>query len=150
MEIREILPWDKIHFIHLVNEFYSLPAVAHPIPEGNAEKTFDLLMGDTGYARCFVAVNENDVPEGYCLCSITWSNEAGGLCVWIEELMMRDSLRGLGIGKKLIDTVFAAYPAAARFRLEVTEENTRARALYERLGFEGIPYQQMFIDLPKK
>lgn len=149
MEIREILPWDKAHFIRLVKEFYSLPAVAHAIPDENAEKTFDLLMSDTAYARCFMATNEKDIPEGYCLCSITWSNEAGGLCVWIEELMVRDSLRGHGIGKKLIDSVFAAYPSAARFRLEVTSENTRARALYERLGFEGIPYEQMFIDLPK-
>lgn len=146
MDIREILPWDRAHFCRLVQEFYALPAVAHPIDPANAERTFDLLMGDTPYARCFVAADERDVPRAYCLCAITWSNEAGGLCVWLEELMVEPSLRGQGVGQQLIAAVRAAYPDAARFRLEVTDENPRAAALYRALGFEDLPYRQMVID----
>ena len=51
MEIREILPWDKPHFCRMAHDFYRLPAVAHAIPDSHAERTFDLLMGDTPYAR---------------------------------------------------------------------------------------------------
>ena len=40
------------------------------------------------------------------------------------------------------------YNNAARFRLEVTEENPRAAALYHILGFEDLPYQQMVMDTP--
>ena len=36
-----------------------------------------------------------------------------------------------------------------RFRLEVEPSNRRAQALYERLGFEVLPYTQMVRDLPK-
>ena len=36
-----------------------------------------------------------------------------------------------------------AYPDAARFRLEVTPENSRAAALYKRMGFEPLTYCQM-------
>ena len=96
MEIREILPWDKPHFCRMVHAFYRLPAVAHAIPDDHAERTFDLLMHDTPYARCFVAADAHDVPHAYCLCAITWSSEAGGLCVWLEELMVEDALREQG------------------------------------------------------
>lgn len=146
MEIREILPWDKPHFCRMVHNFYRLPAVAHAIPDSHAEHTFDLLMGDTPYARCFVAADERDVPRAYCLCAITWSNEAGGLCVWLDELMVEDALRGQGIGQQLIAAVRAAYPNAARFRLEVTDSNPRAAALYRTLGFEFLEYRQMILD----
>ena len=103
-------------------------------------------MGDTPYARCFVAADERDVPHAYCLCAITWSNEAGGLCVWLDELMVEDALRGQGIGRQLIAAVRAAYPNAARFRLEVTDSNPRAAALYRTLGFEPLGYRQMILD----
>lgn len=146
MEIREILPWDKPHFCRMVHDFYRLPAVAHAIPDSHAERTFDLLMRDTPYARCFVAADERDVPHAYCLCAITWSNEAGGLCVWLDELMVEDALRGQGIGQQLIAAVRAAYPNAARFRLEVTDSNARAAALYRTLGFESLEYRQMILD----
>lgn len=148
MEIREILPWDRAHFCRMVNEFYTLPAVAHPIDPTNAERTFDLLMGDTPYARCFIAADERGIPRAYCLCAVTWSNEAGGLCIWLEELMVEDELRGQGVGRKLIQAVRDAYPGAARFRLEVTDENPRAAALYRVLGFEHLPYRQMVLDAP--
>lgn len=146
MEIREILPWDRPHFLRMVGQFYALPAVAHPIPDEHAARTFDLLMGDTPYARCFVAVDARDIPHAYCLCAVTWSNEAGGLCVWLEEILVEDALRGQGVGQKLIDAVRAAYPDAARFRLEVTDENPRAAALYRTLGFEALAYRQMVCD----
>lgn len=146
MEIREILPWDRPHFLRMVREFYSMPAVAHSIPEEYAARSFDQLMGDTPYLRCFVAVDARDIPHAYCLCSVTWSNEAGGLCVWLEEIMVEEELRGQGIGQKLIAAVRTAYPDAARFRLEVTAQNTRAAALYRALGFQSLSYQQMVLD----
>lgn len=146
MEIREILPWDKPHFCRMVRAFYAMPAVAHPIPDEYAVRTFNQLMGDTPYLRCFVAADARDIPHAYCLCAVTWSNEAGGLCIWLEEIMVEDGLRGQGVGQKLIAAVRAAYPSAARFRLEVTEENPRAAALYAGLGFDALPYHQMVLD----
>ena len=146
MEIREILPWDREWFCRMVHDFYRLPAVAHAIPDDHAARTFDLLMGDTPYARCFVAADGRGLPHAYLLCAVTWSNEAGGLCVWMEELMVEENLRGQGIGQRLIAAVRAAYPDAARFRLEVTDANARAAALYRSLGFESLEYRQMIID----
>ena len=60
--------------------------------------------------------------------------------------MVEDALRGQGIGRQLIAAVRAAYPNAARFRLEVTDSNPRAAALYRTLGFEPLGYRQMILD----
>ncbi len=149
MEIREILPWDENHFYDMVKKFYNSSAVDHKIPDYHAERTFKLLMSNTPYARCFIAADENNIPRGYCLCSITWSNEAGGLCVWIDELMVDESIRCQGIGQMLIATVGETYPNAARFRLEVTSENTHAIKLYEGLGFSKLNYKQMVLEQPQ-
>ena len=62
--------------------------------------------------------------------------------------MVNESVRGQGIGRKMIAAVHEKYNNAARFRLEVTEENPRAAALYRILGFEDLPYRQMIMDTP--
>lgn len=48
----------------------------------------------------------------------------------------------------MIAAVHEKYNTAARYRLEVTESNVRAIALYTMLGFEGLPYRQMILDTP--
>ncbi|MFR4414425.1 MAG: GNAT family N-acetyltransferase [Butyricicoccus sp.] len=101
----------------------------------------------TPYADCLIAEDENGQPCAYSL-ALTWSNEAGGLCVWLEEIMVDDEQRGKGIGSRLIAAVHEKYNTAARYRLEVTESNVRASALYHMLGFEDLEYRQLILDTP--
>ncbi len=62
--------------------------------------------------------------------------------------MVDDERRGKGIGSRLIAAVHEKYNTAARYRLEVTESNVRASALYHMLGFEDLEYRQMILDTP--
>ena len=149
MLIRPIQERDRDYFIQSNHAFYHSPAVCHEISPRNAERTFELLMHGSPYADCLIAEDETGVPCAYMLVSLTWSNEAGGLCVWLEELMVNESMRGKGIGSKMIAAVHEKYNAAARYRLEVTAENPRAAALYRLLGFEELPYTQMIMDTPQ-
>lgn len=146
MLIRSILPEDKAYFLESVDKFYHSAAVDHAIPTRNAVQTFDLLMKGTPYADCLIAEDETGAACGYCLLAPTWSNESGGLCVWIDELMVDETRRGQGIGRAFIQAVREKYCAAARFRLEVAPVNTRAAALYQKLGFSELPYRQMYLD----
>ena len=146
MLIRSIEQADRDYFIRSVNEFYHSPAVCHEISPRNAERTFELLMHGSPYADCLIAEDETGAPCAYMLLALTWSNEAGGLCVWLDELMVDASQRSCGIGRQLIAAVQEKYQNAARFRLEVTEANPRAAALYRTLGFTDLPYQQMVMD----
>lgn len=67
--------------------------------------------------------------------------------VLLEELYLRPDCRGKGYGKQLLDFLKKEYAGrAARLRLEVAPENPRARQLYEREGFEVLPYTQMILE----
>ena len=55
--------------------------------------------------------------------------------------MVDDEQRGKGIGSRIIAAVHEKYNTAARYRLEVTESNVRASALYHMLGFEDLGVQ---------
>lgn len=146
MRIRNIQPSDREFFIQSVDEFYHTPAVCHSIPKEHSERTFECLLTGSPYTDCLIAEDDEGVPVGYCLLALTWSNEGGGLCVWLDELMVSGTHRDKGIGRSLISAAKEKYAGAARFRLEVTEENRRAADLYQRLGFVKLPYCQMIID----
>ena len=62
--------------------------------------------------------------------------------------MVDEAVRGTGIGRKMIAAAHEKYNSAARYRLEVTESNVRAAALYRMLGFEELAYRQMIMDTP--
>lgn len=76
---------------------------------------------------------------GYALLVSFWSNEYGGEIVTVDELYVAAPHRGRGLGSGLFEALSrdrALWPAGAVAQeLEVTPGNSRARALYERMGF---------------
>lgn len=138
---------DKLH--HMMREFYASPAVLHPVPDTYFIRTADALDQKSPYVAAYIAEHQG-VPAGYGLVSLTYSNEAGGLVVWLEELYIRDFARGFGLGTELIGYIENQYrDQAVRFRLEVEEENHAAVRLYRRKGYTSLPYAQMVKELPK-
>lgn len=63
----------------------------------------------------------------------------------IDGIFVAPHARGRGVGTALIEAIAAegARRGYGEIRLEVIDENTRARALYERRGFTAIGRQQM-------
>lgn len=148
LEIREIKQEDRELFLDMVNEFYHSPAVLHTVPKENFKKTFDMLMKSSPYQKGYL-FESNGTAAGYALLALTWSNEAGGNVVWIEEVMVLESFRGKGIFKTFFDFIKREYQDAARIRLEAEKENLRAQKLYASLGFEELPYLQMVLPIEK-
>ena len=141
--IREIKSDDKIDFIKMCMDFYNTDGVDHSIPVSNMEKTFNLLMEGLDFAKAYVCENNNKTA-GYILLALTYSNEAGGMVVWIDEIYVKPEFRSQGIGSELIDFVIDKYKDnAARFRLEITESNMGAKKLYLSKGFTDLSYRQM-------
>ena len=144
--IRPIAEKDREKYLEMTKKFYDSDVVLSPVPPQNFEKTFSLLMAGSPFADAFV-FEENETVVGYALLARTWSQEAGGETVWIEELYLEPSARGKGYGTAFFHFLENDYaPNAKRFRLEVEKENEGAVALYERLGFEFFPYDQMKKD----
>lgn len=148
MIIRRFEPRDRGEYLAMSKEFYASDAVLSPVPSENFEKTFDLLLSGSDYADGYLA-EEGGKAVAYALLALTWSNEAGGMVVWGEELYVRPEHRGKGFGSAVIARIFRDYGGkAARFRLETEETNTGARRLYRRIGFREFPYLQMALDRP--
>ena len=87
-------------------------------------------------------------PVGYALTAKTYSQEAGRFVVWIEELFILPEHRHKGLATEFFQFVKETIePTVARVRLEVTENNKEAIALYEKQGFTFLNYKQMVKDL---
>lgn len=142
--IRRLESNDKELYFKLADEFYHSEAVLHPVPKRNIEATFDELMRSDVYTECFIIESDGSVA-GYALISKTFSQEAGGYVIWVEELFIRPEYRGKGLGNKFFDFLFCERPAA-RYRLEIEPDNVRAAALYKRRGFDVLGYGQMVND----
>ena len=77
---------------------------------------------------------------------VSWNNEAGGQQIWFDEMVFNENARGKGYGTQVFAWMEKEYPDVKRIRMEVTRENIRAIALYERLGYKHLDYYQMCQD----
>ncbi len=146
--IRKICERDREVFLSLSEQFYSSPAVLHPVPKAFHEETFCELMRSETYALGFMLESEGECA-GYALLAKTYSREAGGMVIWLEELFVLPQFRSHGLGREFFSFLekYTAENGYARIRLEAEEENVRALSLYQRLGFEYMDYKQMYRQL---
>lgn len=143
--IRKLTAADRDIYLEMAHEFYHSPAVLHAIPDEYLRRGFDEMMRSDQYMQCMLLEHEGAVA-GYALLSRTYSQEAGGICVWIEEIYVRPDYRQKGLGRAFFEALERLLPAA-RYRLEIEPDNGRAERLYRSLGFEPLPYRQMVRDI---
>ena len=141
--IRPITPSDRQDYITMCREFYSGDAVLHPVPEEYFARTFDALMENTPFAAAYI-IEQDGVTAGYALLAKSFSQEAGGIVIWIEELYIRPEFQGHGLGTAFFRFLEAQNDGTVkRYRLEYEPDNVRGAALYRRLGFTPLGYGQM-------
>lgn len=145
--IRKLTAADRDIYLQLAHEFYHSPAVLHAVPDEYLRRGFDEMMRSDQYMQCMLLEHEGQVA-GYALLSKTYSQEAGGICIWIEEIYVRPDYRQKGLGKTFFEALERMQPAA-RYRLEIEPDNQRAERLYRSLGFEPLLYRQMVRDIPQ-
>jgi GNAT superfamily N-acetyltransferase len=145
--IRDFVCGDRETYVRLSELFFSSDAVLHRISEENFVRTFEQCMLGSPYLRGLM-LEVGGAAAGYALLSFTWSNEAGGMCVLIEEIFVKPDFRGGGIGTAFMSFVEREYGSKARrFRLEVAPSNARAVTLYEKIGYKKLGYAQMVKNL---
>lgn len=138
--IRKINENDREAFLTMTEDFYSSDAVCYRIPQEYRERTFNELMRSNIYLEGFIFEHEGKTA-GYALINRSFSQEAGGLVVWLEELMVLPEYRSQGLSTEFFHYLEENIPAA-RYRLETEPENEGAIRLYKRMGFEFCPYTQ--------
>jgi len=142
-QIRPATPADLDQILEL---FPRLAAFDLP-PNRSAE---DLWRGDAELLRLwstgrvpqclvFVAVDPEQAILGIAMAQLREELLSHAPSAHLEVIVVRDDAEGQGIGKALIQMIEQAVreQGARSISLHVFATNTRARAVYERLGYSG-------------
>jgi ribosomal protein S18 acetylase RimI-like enzyme len=132
-------PADAKIVARLLHDFNTEFDEFTPGPEALAKRIRELLS-----ASQILVLLAGDPPEGLALLRFRPSLWTETLDCYLEELYVVPERRGQGIGRALLEAAMEAarQEGAAHIDLGTSEDDTAARALYERLGFtnrEGKP-----------
>jgi len=137
---RRALPADDDAIVEMCLALYREDPSPVPASADKIRRTLAALRAEPARGRA-VVFDPDGQCLGYGLLISFWSNEYGGPVCMIDELCVAAPARGRGLATVLIDELAhgsALLPNdAVALALEVTPDNRRARALYERLGFAG-------------
>lgn len=139
--IRLMTSEDKAAVYEMMKVFYASPAVH---TDGSDEifcADIDNCINDNPYLEGYILENEIEI-QGYAMIAKSFSTEFGKPCIWIEDLYLKETYRGLHIGQTFFDYITNKYTDCI-FRLEVEKENERAVRLYTKAGFTELPYMEM-------
>lgn len=132
---------DGPQILKMMRVFYASPAVLSNGSETIFAADFNACVSDSPYLEGYVFENGEEI-QGYAMVAKSYSTEFGKPCIWIEDLYVKDSCRGQGIGSRFLNYIESQYTDAV-LRLEVEAENERAIRVYKNCGFEELPYMEM-------
>lgn len=139
--IRPMIFEDKDRVLEMMRVFYASPAVFTNGSDDIFRSDIENCINDNPYLEGYIFEVSGEI-QGYGMIAKSFSTEFGRPCMWIEDIYIKESCRGTGIGSKFIDYIVGKYPDAI-LRLEVEEENERAVNVYKKNGFSFLPYLEM-------
>jgi GNAT superfamily N-acetyltransferase len=121
--------------LRMMRELYEIDGQELRANPASFHSTIDYLLANPASGR-IVLFTDGSVLHGYALLVSYWSNEWGGVVLLLDELFVDKEFRGRGIAKAFFKYLEHERPfGAVVVALEVSSHNSRARALYESLGF---------------
>ena len=132
---------DRSEVLCMMRSFYTSPAVLTDGSEEIYSADIDNCVSDSPYLEGYIFEGESDIL-GYAMVAKSFSTEFGRACIWIEDIYLKEEYRNQGIGSGFFRFIENKYPGAI-FRLEAEEENERAIHVYEKAGFDVLPYVEM-------
>lgn len=132
---------DREAVLDMMRVFYASPAVLSNGSDEIFKADIDNCVGESPYLEGYV-IEQGEELIGYGMIAKSFSTEFGKPCIWIEDLYLKESFRGLGIGSAFFELVEKRYPDHV-YRLEVEEENERAIRVYRKNAFDVLPYMEM-------
>ena len=107
-----------------------------PMPESTKR---ELIPGLRAHPACYIFLAYRaDTPVGVAVCFQGFSTFNARPLINIHDIFVDSSMRGKGIGRKLLERIEAKARElnCCRLTLEVREDNQPARALYRKVGFD--------------
>lgn len=146
LTFRDLTPEDHDLVVPMVQVFYRSDAVDHPVDAAILERSFQDAASPAEPLLRGLLIQWEDKPAGYMYLTQCYSAEVGGRCVFLEEIFLKEEYRRRGLGAQVMAWLEQEYPAARRFRLEVTQANQGAVHLYQKAGYTFLRYEQMVLD----
>lgn len=141
--IRKMGKEDMDLYLEMAEEFYHSDAVLHPVPDEYIRRTAAEALRSDEYVSIYM-ISTDGKDAGYAVTAKTFSQEAGGFVLWIEELYIRKEFRSRGLGREFFGYIEENKgEEVTRLRLEAEETNSRAISLYKNLGYRRLEYVQM-------
>lgn len=108
-----------------------------PFEEAAARAALENLLADGSLGKVWL-IHAGAAPAGYLVLTFGYSLEFDGRDAFVDELFVEEGHRGLGVGGLVLRLAEDACRALGvrALHLEVDHENHRARAVYEKAGFE--------------
>ena len=133
-QIRPAVASDVPVLLQLVHELAAYEREPDAV-EATEPMLHAALFGADAVAAAHVAVLDGEVV-GFALWYVTFSTWKGLPGLWLEDLFVRPSARGTGLGKQLLQTLAAVCVERGYPRLEwwVLDWNEPAIGFYKRLG----------------
>jgi ribosomal protein S18 acetylase RimI-like enzyme len=135
MELGTALPVDVPQLVELLGVLFTQEHELSPDPE-RQRRALELILADPSRARIYVARAGGKVI-GMAALHFTTSTAEGGRVAGLEDCVVHPEQRRKGIGEKLLSYVLkqAKAEGALRVMLLTDGDNTRAQALYRKMGF---------------
>lgn len=145
--IRPMVKGDRQAYLDMASQFYQSDAVIKKVNRQVMERTFDEILAGSQLLHGYILQNQAGETAGFALLANSWCQEAGGPVLWIDEIFLKPEYRSLGLGKAFFLFVQRQYAGkVARIRLEADPGNSQALSLYQRLGYQVLPYVQLVRD----
>jgi ribosomal protein S18 acetylase RimI-like enzyme len=147
---RTAQPKDDQHIIEMCRELNREDPGPSPVPDEHMKHTLVKLRSEAIRGKAVVLELDTKI-EGYALLISFWSNELGGELCDIDELYVRPDCRGRGYASMLVKKLIQGDPIwpdkTVAIELGVTPNNSKAKALYSKLGFQPAINTRMRIQL---
>jgi GNAT superfamily N-acetyltransferase len=139
LSIRSARPGDEVVLFELIQELAHFEHLTHQVT-GSADLLARDLFGDRPAAEALVAERDGRVL-GFALFFATYSTFLTRPGLYLEDLYVRESERGHGVGKALLERVMglARERGAGRLEWSVLDWNANAIAFYEKMGATVLP-----------
>jgi diamine N-acetyltransferase len=136
VSFRTATPADAVLLASLVRKYYEFDGIRYAPHE--VEPGLDILLADPSLGQAWLVLNGSQ-PVGYVIFTHGFDIEFGGRLALITDLYLEPDYRRRGIGRRILEHV-EAYCRSNGLRgleLQVETDNSEARALYAKFGFEA-------------
>ena len=119
----------------MMQDFYAIDN--YPIDVEVAKNLFQEFISNEHLGKSWLIYSENEIV-GYIILTYIFSFEYGGKIAFLDELFIKETARGKGIGKEAIQFIQREVPKLSLklLYLEVEPHNENAQKLYLAHDFE--------------